>query len=1134
MQKKLYWPPVIPIPQPELKQIFRVMKLTAILLAFMFVQVYATGNAQNITLSDKNMSLRTFFMSVKKQTGYVTLGKKGIYSHAKEVSVSVVNMPLMKVLEEVMKEQPLGYIIQDKTIVLYEKQSRQVALIAPERIPEEPLPPSSEIHGRITDSTGAPLAGASVKIKGTNIGTTTDANGQFTINAKGTDILIISFVGYEPVELPANSSVLNVIKLFPVENKLEDLVVVGYGTQKKASLTGAVSTVKSDELTKAPMISATNALGGRVPGLISVQSFGVPGDDAAGLSIRDFGPALVIVDGIETDFRYIDPAKIESITILKDASSAIYGSRAGNGVILVTTKRGTTGKPTFTLNSSYTLQGITDMPRTASAGQYAEMTREAYLNSGQPEANAPFTEEQIAKYNAGDDPAYPNTDWYKILIRPWGPEQQHNISVRGGSDAISYYGYLGYTKQESIFRTDFGNYQRYNFQSNIDAKILDNLKMQVSVTSSLDDRNFPQIPIYAGSYSSWGFLWQTLPIYPATLPDPDKISYANGGGTGGAHVITSQNLSGYNRDKAYYNNITLTLNYDFRFVPGLSFKVFENYAKYDGLTKVFAKPITFYTYNPDNDQYTLAGTFGTKASLTETANYATTLTSQLSLNYDKTFDKHHIAALGLYELISNRTDMFNASRRDFLTPAIDQLFAGSVATAANNGSASEMGRASFVNRLNYSFAEKYLLEFILRADASAKFPPGKQWGYFPAILLGWRLDKENFFNSPAFDLLKLRTSYGQSGYDPIGNFQYLSGYQLFPMTYLLGSTSQNGLISMGLANPGMTWEKMKTYNIGVDFSYNKRKLYGEADVFYRERAGILATRNLSLPNSFGANLSPENLNSMNTRGFDLKLGTAGSSGGLNWDISGNISWSRSKWEYYEEPDYTDPDLIRLVKQSGNWSDRVIGYVSDGLFTSQAQIDALKYTYPGGNAVLRPGDLIIKDRNGDGVLDWKDQQIIGKGTMPHWMAGLDVNLKYMNFDFSMLIQGAFGYYKQLTYTGGMQYYSFVYDERWTSQNNNKDALIPRLGGASTNDYFTDRSYVRSDYGRLKMMALGYTLPNQLLQKIKLQQVRLYLATTNLFTISGLKKFHFDPEALSGETGRYYPQQKTISFGANISF
>jgi len=446
-----------------------------------------------------------------------------------------------------------------------------------------------------------------------------------------------------------------------------------------------------------------------------------------------------------------------------------------------------------------------------------------------------------------------------------------------------------------------------------------------------------------------------------------------------------------------------------------------------------------------------------------------------------------------------------------------------------------MGRASYVGRINYSYKDKYLLETTFRADASAKFPSNKRWGYFPGVSLGWRMNREKFMESiTAIDELKLRGSYGSSGLDNVGNFQYLSGYQ-FDGQWLIGTSTQVGLVSTGLANPNLTWETIKIYNLGADFSLWKRKLFGGADVFYRTLAGIPATRILSLPTTFGATLPQENLNSQNNRGFELTLGTSGTVQGLSYEISGNLSWSRAKWDHYEEQVYTDPDQSRIYKLSGKWTDIQYGYKSDGLFTSQDEISKLKYTYPAGNATLRPGDIKYVDVNGDGKLDWRDQVNIGKGTTPEWMAGSTIKLAYKHFDLSGLFQGAFGYYNYIQLDhGNINYTEAMYDLRWSDKNNSANAFFPRLGGSTTNGFTSDHFYKKAGYVRLKALSIGYNLPKEVLQRCGLQALRIYFAGTNLLTYNKLKDFQVDPESPSSNAAYYYPQLKTMTLGVNVSF
>ncbi len=992
------------------------------------------------------------------------------------------------------------------------------------------------VTGKVTGPDNTPLAGTSVQVKGQSSGTSTDEQGNFSISAIKGATLVFSNVGYNQREVKVNDVTLDVI-LDKADKSLNDVVVVGYGTQKKGSVTGSISSVKGEQLTVAPVASISNTLAGRLPGLVSVQSSGAPGADAALLSIRGFGQALVIVDGVESNFNNIDANQIESISILKDGAASIYGARAGNGVILVTTKRGQNQKPTITLNSSYTLQGVTKMLKPASAGQYTEMKREAWIQAGNPEATAPFTAEQVQKYYAGTDPLYPNTNWYEEIFREWAPQQQHNISVRGGSEKIRYYGFIGYTDQETIVKKGGGNYKRYNLQSNIDAKITDNLTLQLDLAAVSELSDFPIRGFQSGS-SMWYDYFATKPYFPAHLSDPAKISWG-GIDVGGINVTSNKDISGYTKNNNQNSRGTITLNYNIKAVKGLSVKAFANYVGSFNFNKNFSKPVSFYT-EPAPGIYTPAGNYGIKASLTQGDARDRTFTQQYSLNYDNTLNNvHHITGIVLYEAIDYTYESLSASRVNFLSPTIDLIFAGSTVGMGNNGSANEMGRKSYIGRINYSFKNKYLFESTVRADASAKFPAGKRWGYFPNISLGWVASKEEFMQSlKKLDNLKLRASYGESGFDGVGNFQYLAGYNV-GATYILGSDPQPGLVSLGIANPNLTWEKIKISNVGADFSLFNHKLYGEADIFYRELSGIPATLIATVPSTFGAGLPPVNINSSNDRGFEFNLGTTGKVGQISYDLSGNISWSRAKWGHYEEPEYKDSDQKRIYSNSGRWTDRRYGYLSDGLFTSQAQIDALTFDQDQqGNITLRPGDIRYKNINKDGKLDWKDQVEIGKSTIPHWMLGFNANIKFKDFDFSALFQGAFGYYANtnLNILNNYSFTSLYYDLRWTQANNNPNALVPRLGGASTNANPSDYYYKKAGYIRLKTASVGYNLPKRRLDKIGFSQVRIFAAGFNLLTpFNRLKKFG-DPETPNtpGYFGLYYPQQRTISFGINVSF
>lgn len=1107
-------------------RIYKIMKIT-LTLAFVSIFSMFAGNihSQNarITFTKNNATLESVLNEIENQTDYLFIINSNIDTHQK-VSVRADDTPVSKVLDELFHDTEVHYTMEGSHIVLSNKPQPAI------------LQQTRKITGRILDENGEPLIGVSVMLKGTSNGTITNIDGDYTLSGDITDksVLEVTYIGMKKQEITVGNRTRINITMTSDNEMLDEVIVVGYGTQRKGNLTGSVSAIKSEKLTIAPIGNVTNALAGQLPGLIVKQTSGIPGSDGSTLRIRGFDAPLVIVDGIEGDFNNIDASQIESISILKDGAASIYGARAGNGVILVTTKRGIDSKPVISLNTSFTLQGQTNVIKPGSSGQRAEWLREEHINKGLPMEQVPYTEEQIQKYYNGTDPNYLNSDWYDAVIRDWAPQQNHNLSIRGGSNKIKYYGYIGYNDQETIVKTGGGSYKRYNVQSNIDAKITDRLSFTLDMLLTKENQFFPTVGSGFGHSNFWSIIYDSDPRYPIYLPDRSKLSYG-GLSYGNALFASNTNLGGYSDTDKNRIRANGGLIYEFKYVKGLKAKMSISYDTYNQNYKYFNKQGKFYSYNIDSDTYTFERASQDPTGVTEVFGRGYSLTQQYSLQYERLFkEKHRVSALALFETIDYNDKNVETGRTGFMSTILDQLFAGNGTTSFNNGWESEMGRASWVGRINYSYMDKYLIETILRADASAKFPKNSRWGYFPSVSLGWVLSQESFMKSlKAIDNIKLRASYGESGNDNVGSFKYLAGYA-FDGSYKIGDEIKSGLYAVGLANPILTWETMKIYNGGIDLSFFNRKLYGTVDAFYRVRDGIPGSRSVSLPSSFGAELPLENLNSIDTRGWELNLGTSGNFGNFMYDISGNLSWARSKWRKYDEPIYSDPDQERIYKREGRWTDVRYGYISDGLFTSQAEIEALDFTYKdlNGNSSLRPGDIKYVDLNGDKVLDWKDQKEIGKGTLPTWTYGFNMNFKYHGFDLSALFQGAFGYTTYIDLTKAAS--TLKYDNRWTEKENNPNSLVARPGGASTNKYYSDFNNHNTAYLRLKNLSIGYELPKGLVSKAGIQQLRIYIAGTNLFTLSSLHKYGVDPEVPEGSPAYYYPQQRTLSVGLNLSF
>ena len=1110
------------------KKLIKIMKCCLIFILVGMGACFATESYSQRTFFSveyENQTIKEIIRDIEQNSEYIFFYLDNSVDLNRKVTIKVEHEGIEKILDELFAGTNTRYYITDRQIIISSKKTLKEPL--PAFIEVEVEQPGIPISGTVNDESG-PLPGVNVMIKGTTQGTATDMAGRYTINVPDRNaVLVFSYVGYVSLEMPVGSQTTINVQLVEDTQAFDEVVVVGYGTQKRSTLTGSISDIKSDKLTVAPIANITHALAGQLPGLVSILTGGRPGEDIASLYIRGFGNPLVIVDGVESSFTNLDPSQIESISILKDGAASIYGARAGNGVILVTTKRGIDSKPTITLNSSYSLEGFVRKVKPASSGQWAQMQREIHLNQGLPEATAPWSQQDVDKFFEGNDPAYVNSDWYDFITRKFAPLQIHNLSIRGGSERIKYYGFAGYQNQETMVKEKGGSFQRFNIQSNIDAKISQYLTMNVDFSLIYENHFFPLV---SSSDFLWNYIYASQPWYPTTLPDPTKIPFAGVLPRGSAYAAANYDLCGYSNAKRRNLRAGASLEYDFgKYIKGLKAKAYVNYRDDQGYQKDFERAFSTYTYNTVTQEYNLGSS--QEANLGEGYSTGTVFTQQYSLNYENIFNENHrLSALVLFESINYYNTSLSGWRTGFMSNAVDQIFAGSSVGQLISGSTSEMGRVSYIGRLNYSYRDKYLLETILRADASAKFDARYRWGYFPSISVGWVLSQESFMQNISFlEHLKLRASYGQSGDDSVVDFEYLSGYAISPSDSYLFEGSENTIHNTTLANPLLSWEKMAISNAGVDFTFTNRKLYGTAEYFYRDRTGIPATRVTTLPSTFGAGLPVENLNHLSTRGFELMLGTVQRAGEVTFDVSGNISWWRARWEYYEEPEYDDPDQRRINKRTGRWTDIGFSMKSDGLFTSQSQIDALPYVYneTTGNSLVGPGDVRLLDLNNDGLLNWRDVYEVKSSDLPNWMYGLNVMMKYRNFDLNALFQGAFGFTRNMVYRNDYLT-DKQYEFRWTETNNDANALVPRMG---TRTGLGDYTLKTVSYIRLKNLSLGYELPGTLLSKAGIAKLRIYVAGTNLLTLSNVNKYGMDPE---GEIYTNYPQQRTYSIGLNLSF
>ena len=1011
------------------------------------------------------------------------------------------------------------------------------------------------ITGKVADQSGLTLPGVTVIVKGTLQGTVTNTDGNYSLsNIPGNAVLQFSFVGMKTQEVEVgNKTSINITMQIDAIG-LEEVVAVGYGTQKKVNVTGAVATVQADELVKVPSSNVSDILTGKAPGLFVKQSQGVPGADVSNISIRGYGNPLVLVDGVESSWSRMDPNEIESISVLKDAAAAVYGARAGNGVILITTKRGNSNKPAITYSGNYTIQQPTTVPEFVPSWKYAELLREGEFNN---QLAYTYSEEDIQKFKEGNDPNYVNENWYEAAFRQWSPMQAHNLGVRGGSDKVKYYLSVGYFDQASMYRSGDLSFNRYNARSNVDAQISDRL----SVSLDLSFRNeLSRAPSVGANNSrsileTWWSLKTALPMWPAHLPDPEKGGAYSGFLARSPVAQTNSDLTGSSDNNARYIFGKVGLNYKIPGIDGLEANVALNYSANEKYTKRQHKPFEVFSYNYDSNEYTSWGQNGSNTLYEERSRF-TRIYPMVSLNYNKNFGDHSVQGLLLAEGIDTEYSFLSASRVNLLSTDVPYLFSGSTENQNNNSGATETGRVSYVGRGNYAYKGKYLFEATFRYDASHKFPEDSQWGFFPSISAGWRISEESFMknNLSWLDNLKLRASYSKSGNDNVEAFKYLTGYEILTnptSVYVFGSDVYRRIHSTGLPNPNITWLDMTNYNAGLDAMFLNGLLGVEFDWFFRITDNIFGQPLESYPSTFGAQLPELNINSTDDRGFELTLTHRNKIGNdFTYNVAGSVSYAREKYRRWSESPYEDPDEIRIFQRTGKYTNRWIGYKSDGLFMSQEEIDNHPIDQDqAGNTTLRPGDIKYIDLNNDEVIDWRDQDEIGYGTFPDLTYGLNFQAEYKGVSVSVLLQGASLFNSMINdvlrgaFQNNSNPYEYHYKYRWQPDpqnpgvNINPDAKLPAIladgSGANPNNKKVSDFWLQdATYLRLKDLNIGYTIPGRITKKAGLQSVNVFVAGSNIFTISklGIYKNSVDPENTT--TQKFYPPMKTISFGLKL--
>ncbi|WP_158839582.1 SusC/RagA family TonB-linked outer membrane protein [Polaribacter sp. L3A8] len=1030
----------------------------------------------------------------------------------------------------------------------------------------------NKVSGQITDEFGEPFPGVSVLEKNTTKGFVSDFNGKYEITVEDNATLVFRYLGYKTEEILVNGRNNISLKMVVDNEGLDEIVVVAYGTQKKETITGSIETLKVGDVVNSPVTNVKNLLIGQIPGLLTNQNPGLPGSDNVALSIRGFGAPLIIVDGVESFFDRIDPNDIESITVLKDASAAIYGARAGNGVILVTTKRGKAGKTSIDYHGYYGFQKEISFANYANATDYLTLGRSAIFNDQYDPANpdadvvypADFSQERLDLYTSGQRKSY---DWADGLLKNSGAAiAQHNLSIRGGGEKFKYFTSIGLATQDAIFEGDY-DYRKLTITNNMDADLSENLKM--SLNTSFIDEYKDYAATTLGDF--FGDLRTAQPFYNYEFPDADRAPFS--GFTQRSPVArVNQRFSGYNRTRTETLAAALELKYKTPFIDGLSIGVRVNARFRNDYQDFLRRAYDIFSYDPeavteDNDGYTLeASNFAQagydQAYFTGAGEPRRRILPRFFIEYDKSLGNHDLKFLALKEKETNTFNNLFVQRRELLSFEVPQISGADDLTsigAASTGRTQEYKRVSYAARANYSYKDKYLLEATIRADGSSYFGPDVRWGYFPSVSLGWNISKENFLKDNEFVRnLKLRLSYSETGVDSnVGRttFDYLTGFsESLGNVYFLDNTATPIIVDQGLANPFITWEQTKLYNAGLDFSFLNGQLYGSVDVFYRLREGLLRRPIQGFPSTFGANLPLTNLDSRSNRGFDLSLGYKGRVGeDFTFTLNGNVGLAREKFEKVEEEiDETNPIDVKYNKREGRFvNETVFGYVSDGLFQNQLEVDDYlnQYTLEDLNGSPQLGDIRYKDVNGDNIINQEDREQLGFGTFPEMTFALTTNFKYKNFGLNLLWQGATRFNLSIATQARNPFdnervplqihtqYSFYQDPENPGQNGNPNAQLPafgRNGARAWNNNFSDFWYKDATYLRLKTASINYSIPKNILEKTGMNKCELYVSADNLLMFNKLGIFSdiIDPEAAANNDGFTLPTLRTVTLGIKI--
>lgn len=1059
--------------------------------------------SQNITLKTGNVTVKEAMEQLKKSSGYSFVFSSVDVDTQKRVSVSVQNASIEEAVKQILKGQnELSYEIKGRKVVIQRSFASSKAL-------------RQQVKGKVLDEKGEPIIGATVTEEGTSNGTITDYDGMFTLEASKDGILTISYIGYKSQQVSIAGKDMVAATLKEDMEQLDEVVVVGYGSQKKVNLTGAVSTVNAKMLENRTGSDPYNMLTGQIPGVTIVQNSGQPGADMGNLRVRGIGTlgnadAMVIIDGVESSVNNVNPNDIATISVLKDAAaSSIYGVRAANGVILITTKRGTVGKPIISYSGYVGWQDACRLPKYLDSYNYALLLNEAYRNDG---ASVPYSSENLETIKNGSDPDhFANSNQVDAVLSEQGIFHNHHLSVVGGKEEIKYSLAAGFYKKDGLMPNM--SYNRFNLRSNIDSKINDRLDVQLNISASRDDRKSPAThKVYDPDTDLWNIMYHAFRESPLT---PIRFQNGNYGLYLNEHnSVAEANLSG--ESHIYNTYFQGNAGFTYKIIKGLTLK--GNAAATFNLQDIYVDQKRMDFYSAESTEPIKS----TRSMVSNQDKKSLEINLQAYLDYNRTFGKHTIKGLLGYSQIRNEYRLLKASRKDLPTNnSLGEIDAGDITTQETGGNSVAYALRSVFGRVNYGFDDRYLLEANLRYDGSSRFPKNNRFGLFPSFSFGWRISEEDFFKADFVDNLKLRASWGQLGNQEIDDYLFYNTYS-FGYDYSFGNTLFSGIsINDVMANTAITWEKTDQMDVGVDADFWGGKLSLTGDFFLKNTHAILLK--LPIPDLVGVSAPMQNAGKVRNIGFELALTHRNQVNRFRYSTSFNFSYVKN-----EIIDLNGGDTPG--RSVGDPVDNIYGYVCEGIFKSQEEIDNSPKQVWG--AV--PGDLKYADINNDGVVNQNDRKSLGS-TFPKINFGLRVNCEYRNFDLTMLLQGAgmvkgvtAGEISQAFMNGGKVTEEWL--DRWTPENVN--ASYPRLTlSGSSRNYMTSSFWVQNaSYLKMRNLQIGYTIPKNILSHLGVSNLRLYCSIDNLFTISKFKGL--DPEMVTTQT--MYPLTRNYSFGINLSF